>query len=188
MQAIILLATAAIAIPFVVAIVAPDNTVGAAVSSRFLERSLTPPGATIPPEPTEKPLPVTAASLHAWVTAKETAGYARAYAWRVMPLDLLYLAVLGGFLALGASTLASTISWPPALARLPVWTWLILPATYVLADIIEDCLIVLLMTLPASINNFTVWLLAALRNIKIGANAFAMVQIFALGLAGVIWK
>lgn len=184
MKAVILLATAAIAGPFVIAIVAPASTVGTAVASRFLERSLTPPGATIPPEPTEKPLPVTAANLRAWVTAKETAGYARAYAWRVMPLDLLYLAVLGGFLALSASTLASTMGWASAL---PAWIWLTLPAAYVLADIIEDCLIVLLMTRPGSINAFTMRLLSALTNSKIGASAFAMLQIFALGLVGLIW-
>jgi len=44
------------------------------------------------------------------------------------------------------------------------------------------------MTRPASISNFTIDMLAALRNAKIGNNALAILQIFGLGLAGCIWK
>jgi hypothetical protein len=44
------------------------------------------------------------------------------------------------------------------------------------------------MTRPASISDFTIDTLAALRNVKIGANALAITQIFALGVAGCIWK
>jgi len=57
-----------------------------------------------------------------------------------------------------------------------------------LADVAEDCLIITLMTRPASISNFTVDMLAVLLNVKIGSNALAIIQIFALGLASAIWK
>ena len=187
MKSIILLATAAIAVPFIISSVASVKSAGTAVADRFLERSFlqTP---TIPPDPKTKPPPATADNLHAWVTSPETAGHARVYAWRVMPLDFIYLAVLGAFLALAATTLASTIAWPPALATLPGWMWLIFPLAYMLADLAEDCLIITLMTRPASISNFTVDLLGVLRNVKIGANALAITQIFGLGLAGCFWK
>jgi hypothetical protein len=187
MKCIILLATTAIALPFMISFVAPVKTAGSAVAERFLERSFlqTP---TIPPDPKPDPLQVTANNLHAWVTSPDTAGYARAYAWRVMPLDFIYLAVLGTFLALAATTLASSIAWPPLLAKLPWWTWLVFPLAYVVADILEDCLIITLMTRPTSISRFTVDMLAVLRNAKIGTNMIAIVQIFALGLAGAIWK
>ena len=188
MKSNILLATAAIAVPFLISFVAPGNRVGRAVADRFLERSFlqTP---TIPPEPDPKAeLPeVDADNLRAWVTSQ--ADYARAYAWRVMPLDFIYLVALGTFLALAATTLASGIAWPPTMAKLlPGWVWLIFPLAYMIADVLEDFLIIILMTRPASISPFTVNMLAVLRNVKIGANALAITQIFALGVAGVIWK
>lgn len=183
MKCIILLATTAIALPFVISFVAPVKTAGSAVADRFLERSFlqTP---TIPPDPKSKPLPVTADSLHAWVTSPDTARYARAYAWRVMPLDFIYLVVLGTFLALAATTLASALAWPPALR----WMLLIFPLAYMLADVAEDCLIITLMTRPASISQFTVDMLAVFRNVKIGSNILAIGQIVLLAVAGAIWK
>jgi hypothetical protein len=133
-------------------------------------------------------VPINAENLRHWVVSSDTAAYANAYAWCVMPLDFIYLAVLGGFLALGAHALASTITWPPPLTKLPLRVWLIFPIAYAVADFIEDCLILLLMTHPSTISNFTVDLLTFLRSTKIGTNAIAIIQIFALGLAGVVWK
>jgi hypothetical protein len=188
MKCIILLATAAIALPFVISWVASAKTAGTAVADRFLERSFlqTP---TIPPDPNTEPAEVNAANLRAWVTSPDTASYARAYAWRVMPLDFIYLVALSTFLALAATTLASGVAWPPAVAKyLPGWVWLLFPLAYMIADLLEDCLIIILMTRPASISPFTVDMLAVLRNVKIGTNIAAITQIFALGLAGAIWK
>jgi hypothetical protein len=181
---IILLGAAAIALPFIISFLAPAKLVGAAVSDRFLERS-----DSIPPEPNTAPLPINENTLRAWVTSQDTAGYARAYATRVMPLDFVYLAVLGGFLALGARTLASAIAWPPSMAAwLPLWVWLIFPVVYTVADFLEDSLIVLLMTGPDRIGGFTVKALTFLRTTKIAGNALAIAQIFALGLAGMSWR
>ena len=183
MRLVILLGTAAIALPFVISSVAPTSVVGSAVANRFLERSK-----TIPPEPQAAPVPIDESHLRAWVTSEDTAAYAHAYAWRVMPLDFIYLVVLGGFLALGAYTLASAVAWPPPLARLPLWIWLIFPAVYVIADFAEDFLIILLMTQPSRISSLTVDALTFLRNAKIGSNIVAITQIFVLGLAGAIWR
>jgi hypothetical protein len=184
MKALILLATAAIALPFVISGMAQGNR---AVADRFLERTfLKPP--TIPPDDAEprKADEPPEVKLRTWVTKNPEA--AQAYAWHVMPLDFLYLAVLGGFLALAANVLASGIAWPPGLAKLPAWIWFIFPAAYVLADFVEDCLIVMMMSQPATITDRTINLLTAFRNAKIGANGLAIIQIFVLGLAGAIWK
>jgi hypothetical protein len=182
MRSIILLAAAAIAVPFIISLLAPASAVGTAVSDRFLERSN-----TIPPEQKTKAIPINEANLRAWVTSEDTAKYASAYAWRVMPFDFVYLAVLGGFLALGAYTLASEVAWPPMLAKLPLWIWLIFPAAYIITDFLEDSLIILMMTQPSSISDLTVQALTFLRGTKIFSNALAITQIFALGLAGAIW-
>jgi hypothetical protein len=104
----------------------------------------------------------------------------------LFPSFFLYLTVLGGFLPLAANALASGIAWPSALAKLPAWIWFIFPAAYVLADFIEDCLIVMMMSQPATINDRTINLLTAFRKAKIGANSLAIIQIFVLGLAGTI--
>ena len=188
MKAIILLAAAAIALPFVVSGVAPGYR---AVADRFLERAflVTP---TIPPDDSEarnanEPHKVVdAGNLLAWVSKNPAA--AHAYAWRVMPLDFLYLAVLGAFLALAANFFASGVAPSSALAKLPSWTWFIFPAVYLLADFVEDCLIVMMMSQPATISDRAINLLTAFRKVKIGANGLSIIQIFVLGIAGTSWK
>lgn len=188
MKALILLATAAIALPFVVSGVAQGHR---AVAERFLERAfLTTP--SIPPDvhearnANEPPNEVDASNLLAWVNHHPVA--AHTYAWRVMPLDFLYLAVLGAFLALAANFLASGLASSSALAKLPAWTWFVLPAIYVLADFVEDCLIVIMMSQPTTISDRMINLLTAFRNLKIGATVLAIIQIFALGLFSAGWK
>ena len=100
-----------------------------------------------------------------------------------MPLDFLYLMALGGFLALAARTLASVT---PAVSQLsPCW-WLVLPLTYMIADFLEDRLIMWLMTM--SVSPSLVNLLTVLRSIKIGSNIGAISQIFALAALGLIAK
>jgi hypothetical protein len=44
------------------------------------------------------------------------------------------------------------------------------------------------MTEPSRISKFTVDALTFLRNAKIGSNALAITQIFALGVAGLFWQ
>jgi len=179
---IILSAAAAIAIPFIVPMLAPASRVGAAVSARFLER----PGG-IPAEPSSPPVPIDAKSLRAWATAAGTSAYARAYARNVMPIDLLYILAFGGFLALAAHTLATSgIAPHNPLGKVPVLLWLALPALYALADLFEDALIFALLTRPSVITEASVGLLAVLRGTKIGSSALALLQLFVLGLGGLL--
>lgn len=88
MRLIILLATLAIILPFVISQVA--TPLGLAVSLRFLERptNAAAPHYTIPLE-IAAPEPLNAESL--------AGGYGRGYITRVMPLDILYLIFLGAF-------------------------------------------------------------------------------------------
>jgi hypothetical protein len=104
MRFVILLAASAIAIPFVISFVAPASSVGAAVSAKFLER----PGG-IPPEPDKAPTTINKDTLQTWVMSARTAPHTRTYASRVIPIDLLYIVAFGGFLAIGAYSLASDI-------------------------------------------------------------------------------
>jgi hypothetical protein len=180
MRWIILLAAAAIAIPFVISFVAPAGRVGAAVSARFLER----PGG-IPQEPTVKPAEINASTLFEWVTARETAPFARAYAWRVIPIDFAYIIAFGGFLALAAYFLATTAIAPGnLLGRAPITVWLICPALYALTDLLEDILIMTLLTRPEVIGDVSISALAVLRSVKIVTSALALLQVFVLGLGG----
>jgi hypothetical protein len=177
-RATILLGTAVIALMFVIPLFAPIATTGFAVSTRFLER----PGG-IPGEADIKEL--NSNHLRQWVTDDKTAGFAKAYAWRVMPLDFVFLVVFGSFLAVGAHMLVS-LGVPTPLSRLPSWAWLILPLGYVVTDLLEDILIIVLMTAPAAINDATVTTLAALRNLKFVSSTLAIAQIFLLGIIGTI--
>uniref|UniRef100_Q07H08 Uncharacterized protein n=1 Tax=Rhodopseudomonas palustris (strain BisA53) TaxID=316055 RepID=Q07H08_RHOP5 len=180
MRLIILLGTIAIAMPFAIPFLAPPCTVGTAVSERFLERSN-----TIPYE-IRKTEELTDGNLKRWVTAADTAKFAEAYAWRMIPLDLIFLAALGSFLAIGAYTLAS-LGLPAPLSRLPLWAWLILPLTYVVVDLLEDILIIVLMTTPDVITGATVTTLTVLRTIKIWSVGLAMAQLILLGVSGGFW-
>lgn len=182
MRWIILLGAAAIAIPFVISFVAPTSTVGVAVSARFLER----PGG-IPDEPAAKPTEINAKTLFKWVTDPDTAPFARAYAWRVIPVDVIYLIAFGGFLTLGAYLLATQTILPGNyLSHVPIAVWLACPTIYILTDLLEDALIVALLTRPALISDFAINALTALCSTKIASSALALLQLFVLGLGGAI--
>lgn len=176
----ILLAAATIAIPFTIGFFAPNS--GAAVSERFLERPV-----GIPGEPSASPAPLNAETLRAWTTSEKTKGYAHVYAWRVIPIDLVYLFAFGGFLAFAAYTLASTEIAPGSvLSNVPVMLWLVFPALYVIADLLEDILIMRLLSNPETIVPELVNILWGLRWTKIVASGLSLLQIFILGLGGAI--
>lgn len=177
-RAAILLGTAVIALMFVIPYVASISRTGFAVSTRFLER----PG-DIPCETGIKEL--NAENLRQWVTSDATARFAKAYAWQVMPLDLIFLAVFGGFLVVGATTLVA-LGLPAPLSKWPSSLWLICPLAYVVSDLLEDILIVVLMTIPAAISDTTVTVLAGLRGLKFLSSGLAIGQIYLLGIAGAI--
>jgi len=180
MRWIILLAAATIAIPFTIGFLAPNS--GAAVSERFLERPV-----GIPGEPSAGPAPLDEKNLRAWATAEKTKGYAHIYAWRVIPLDLVYLIVFGGFLAFAAYTLASSEIAPGnVLGKIPLMLWLVFPALYVVTDLLEDILIMTLLSKPETIVQGWVNTLSGLRWTKIVASGLSLLQLFILGLGGAI--
>jgi len=180
MRWIILLATATIAIPFTIGFLAPNS--GAAVSERFLERPV-----GIPGEPSAGPAPLNAETLRAWAFSEKTKGYAHIYAWRVIPIDLVYLFAFGGFLAFAAYALASSEIAPGnVLGKVPVMLWLAFPALYVVTDLLEDILIMRLLSNPETIVPRLVNILSGLRWTKIVASGLSLLQLFVLGLGGAI--
>jgi hypothetical protein len=181
MQAMAFFGALAVALPFVISSVAVRF--GKAVAERFLER----PG-ELPAEAGAKG-PLTASMLQDWALGRvtaDTAGHARGYAHRVMPLDLLYLISLGLFLGLAASYLAGLVGWPGWIASRPDWLWWILPLVYIAFDAAEDSLIVVLLSWPASITDASLKVLSVLRFVKIVSVGGAMGAAVLLGLLSFI--
>lgn len=184
MRLIILLATLAIVLPFVISQLA--TPLGLAVSLRFLERptSSTSTHYTIPPEIVAAK-PLDAKSLTEWVRAQGSA--ATGYVTRVMPLDILYLVFLGAFLGVASVTLAAFIRWPASVSDYVVLLLWILPALYIIADFTEDMLIITLLNWPASIEGNAFSALVVFRSIKIASVTAGFAQVLALWLATYIW-
>jgi len=182
MRIVILLGTAAITLSFIVSIVANLPSSGRAVAARFLERT------NSLPKQTEKPSEVTVNTLRDWITEGSTSGFSTAYAWKVIPLDFLFLISLGCFLGVGSSILASMTSWPAGFSKIPLWVWWCLPALYMLADACEDTLIMLFLNKPMTITTNSLDLLTQFRSIKIWTNVLATVQVFLLGLGSYVLK
>jgi hypothetical protein len=67
----------------------------------------------------DKPVELTSESLTKWTQLKD-GKLAQGYANSVIPLDLLYLLLLGAFLGVASTTLVGLIQWPAILPRVPV--------------------------------------------------------------------
>jgi len=179
MRLIILLGTLAIALPFIISGVAIPF--GHAVSERFLERPTQKetPNYTIPRETAAGPS-LDAASLIHWI--RDNSDFAKGYATRVIPLDMLYLFFLGGFLAIASTTLAGFIRWPMALSDFPAWIWCLLPIIYIVSDFAEDELILTMLRSPSAIDAMTADVLAFVRQTKIVTLTLSIVQVLLLCL------
>jgi hypothetical protein len=184
MRLVIVLATLSIALPFVISNAA--LSFGNAVSMRFLERPTHKgvPAYIIAPE-TETGKPLDEASLTEWVATRKE--FANGYATRVIPLDMLYLFVLGGFLGVASATLAGLVSWPRAIADMPDWVRWALPVLYIVCDFAEDTLIFVLLTWPSTISASALAAIAVSRSIKIGSVSIAIIQVLVLSLLSYIW-
>jgi hypothetical protein len=108
-----------------------------------------------------------------WV--RENSDFAKGCATRVIPLDVLYLFFLGGFLAIASTTLAASVRWPIALSCIPAWIWL--PVVYIVCDFAEDALIFTMLRWPSTIQGVAVDVLAFLRATKITTVALSLVQV-----------
>lgn len=165
-------AAGAIAWSYLIAGVA--GRLGQDVSSRFLEH-----GNVIP---SLNNTALTAQSLSLWLRDSSTAQYARAYRFFVIPLDLVYLALLGGFLATGSLWCAEALAWPKALES---WQWYLIPIPallYVVADTVEDALIFVVLASSTTVSS---GLFSAMRFATAAKLIFVSVAIFetlALGL------
>jgi len=85
--------------------------------------------------------------------------FASGYATRVIPLDMLYLFVLGSFLGIAGAKLADMNA--PPMTRIPVWVWWALPVVYIMCDFAEDTLILILLTWPSTVDSLACAALAA---------------------------
>jgi hypothetical protein len=183
MRLIILLGTLAIALPFIISGAAIPF--GNAVSGRFLERPTRDgvPRYAIPLE-TASGKPLDATSLVDWVS--KNGDFAKGYATRVIPLDVLYLLILGCFLAIASATMAPLVQWPISLSGFPIWIWWLLPVVYVACDFSEDALVFAMLRWPSTIQEGTMDALAILRATKIATVTLSMVQVLLLCLASYI--
>ena len=137
------------AIFFAVGFFAQPRFAGQQVSSRFPERKKY--------EFTE---------LRAFATSKPD--LARFYVWPVLfPLDLVVMLALAGSMGL------ASIIWLGAAGTPLAWAASLVPASYFLTDLIEDCLLAAMLVDPARITE------ASVRRLKI----FTQLKFWTIGLA-----
>ncbi|WP_315753774.1 MULTISPECIES: hypothetical protein [unclassified Bradyrhizobium] len=184
MRLIILLGTLAIAVPFIIAQAAMPS--GNAVSLRFLERptNIGNPKYTVPPE-VAKVESLGADSLLAWVQSRPQS--ARGYAFYVMPLDVLYLICLGLFLGYASTLLVDVTHWPATLSPIPMWVVWLLPAAYIVCDLAEDLLIIVMLGWPTTIHAGAFAPLSLFRTLKIASVGISFGQVFLLCLVSFVW-
>jgi hypothetical protein len=149
---------------------------GPDVGHRFLER--------LNYIPSQQPQLLTEAALAQWLE-RENSDWVRGYACPVLfPLDVAFLACLG--LALGFCSVALA-GRQDFLAQVPVWIWWMLPALYMLADLLEDGAIAAVLTSAVPLNRSSFAVLRALTSAKLATVTIAFGQVgFLLALAGVL--
>jgi hypothetical protein len=105
------------------------------------------------------------------------------YARQIVPWDIGFLLFLGGFLAMGSASLASNVVLT---SQLPFWLYLIIPGTYVCADIIEDMMIVFLLTSPQSIGRWTFLFYRFAMRVKTVTVVFAFGQLLLISALAIV--
>ena len=172
----ITLAAAAIIWPFIVNCVA--DKYGTDVSARFLERL-----GHIPS--TGKAL--TRENLEEWLRSPANGQFRRPYAYFIMPLDFVYICLVGGFFVWGSLWLAAALTWP----RPATWPFCvlvcILPVVYVVSDLVEDALIARIVP-RQDVTNTEFKVMRWATKIKMVCFGAAAVQTFVLGVCAVFWS
>lgn len=141
---------------------------GPAVEARFVERL------NIIPGPKEVPLDLQ--NLKDWIIANSAA--ARGYVCPVLfPLDFIFMLALAAATAVGAALTARHAPW---ISDWPRWIWFIIPVIYLVADFVEDVLLIGVLRKPASlaVGNFA--MLARATSIKIKTATAAIILLVIL--------
>jgi hypothetical protein len=137
-----------IAASFLISLVA--GRCGYDVSARFLERGNVIPSRQLSSANTSLPqdsgprldVRLTKESLSAWLVDATTSQYVRPYVFWVIPLDFVFMGLLGAFMVTGSLTFAEAIAWPRPLSQWQGPALLIAPIVYVVSDAVEDIQII----------------------------------------------
>ena len=87
-------------------------------------------------------------------------------------MRVLFLCAFGAFLAL------SSVS----LSRLRHFILLVLPCTYLIADVAEDIVLALMLTAAVRVTDARIAITHAITSIKIGASALSLLQVVGMAL------
>lgn len=157
---------------------------GEDVKARFVERlkyipSFKAPGDQDGGQGSEAAL--SEANFAAWLAKPGNEANRRGYAFPVLfPLDILFLVALGSLLGMASLLLAAKVG---AVSGWPVWVWWLFPVAYMVFDVLEDVLLIALLTAPSLLNAGTFRALTAFTSGKIGTVAVAAGQVVLLVLA-----
>jgi hypothetical protein len=121
------------------------------------------------------------ANFAAWLAKPDNQSSRRGYAIPVLfPLDILFLVALGSLLGMVSLLLAGQVG---AVVGWPVCVWWLFPAAYMAFDLLEDVLLITLLTMPSLLNDGTFRALSAFTGAKIGTVVVAIGQVGLLALA-----
>lgn len=121
------------------------------------------------------------ANFAAWLAKPDIQSYRRGYAFPVLfPFDILFLLALGSLLGMVSDMLAGQIG---AISGWPVWIWWLFPAAYMAFDLLEDVLLIALLTAPSLLKDGTFAALSAFTSGKIATVKVAIGQVGLLALA-----
>jgi len=147
-----------------------------AVKARFVEHTHTIPGQ----DPAHANLDFP--NLKHWITNNSES--ARFYAWPVLlPFDFMFLFALGAALAFGSVFAARYVIW---LSAVPWWVWWVLPSIYMVADFLEDALLVGFFRNPAWLTEGSYRALSSLTCIKLTSVKASIGQLGLLGLIAIV--
>ena len=150
------------------------------VKARFVERLKYIPSFKVPGSP-DSEAALNEANFATWLAKPDNQASRRGYAFPVLfPLDILFLVALGSLLGMVSLLLAGQVG---PLRGWPVWVWWLFPVAYLAFDLLEDVLLIALLTMPSLLNGGTFRALSAFTSGKIGTVIVAIGQVGLLALA-----
>ena len=156
---------------------------GEDVKARFVERlkyipSFKAPGDKDGQQDSEAAL--NEANFAAWLAKPDNQVSRRGYAFPVLlPFDILFLFALGSLLGMVSLLLAGQVG---VFSGWPVWVWWLFPIAYMVFDLLEDTLLIALLTVPSLLNGGTFRALSVFTSGKLGTVTVAAAQVVLLVL------